>query len=628
MTLIHPIARHCIYILLMCIALWPAALTAQTTPSEGQTWWGYWHKNHEAEAVAPFNTGSNSCSLRVTAFGNRQLAGSRLHGVRFWISDKTTVTAARVWASSKLPSASVAPDIVQKEIDLDQLCDRDHDGQPTEVMLDEAVTLLAKSNPYANAYVGFTLEVSGGTACQMIASGSNGPANSNFFGSTDIATTYGALAIQLLLSNDSFSAYSVAAAELPSMRVVHGQTLQQEWPLTISGTAPVSDVDYEVRMSGDVVAQGHYILPEPLAELDATVALPIAFELTATPAEHDCTLTVTQVNGRANESANATGSSSLCVLSKAPVRRIVMEEATATWCNNCTRGIVGMHRLAEQFPDNFIGIAMHGSDDPMLVPAYRNSRIGKKMPSLPIAYLDRAVQLDPYIGTHALYDMHFYADEDVSRRLSQLTLADIDLTAQWTDASRTAIALTTSTTFRYSADKAPYGIAFVLLEDGMSGDGSGWTQINGYSSTQGKSEGLDPDMQEFVDAPYRIQGYHFKHVAVDVAGIDDGIEGSVAAPITADAVQRFTHTMDLSANSLIQNRDQLNVVALLLDTETKEIVNAAKASVIPFDADGIVDVAQTGIKPKLNYIYDLSGRRTEWNRKGMYIVNGQKVVIK
>ena len=612
----------------MCIALWPAALTAQTTPSEGQTWWGYWHKNHEAEAVAPFNTGSNSCSLRVTAFGNRQLAGSRLHGVRFWISDKTTVTAARVWASSKLPSASVAPDIVQKEIDLDQLCDRDHDGQPTEVMLDEAVTLLAKSNPYANAYVGFTLEVSGGTACQMIASGSNGPANSNFFGSTDIATTYGALAIQLLLSNDSFSAYSVAAAELPSMRVVHGQTLQQEWPLTISGTAPVSDVDYEVRMSGDVVAQGHYILPEPLAELDATVALPIAFELTATPAEHDCTLTVTQVNGRANESANATGSSSLCVLSKAPVRRIVMEEATATWCNNCTRGIVGMHRLAEQFPDNFIGIAMHGSDDPMLVPAYRNSRIGKKMPSLPIAYLDRAVQLDPYIGTHALYDMHFYADEDVSRRLSQLTLADIDLTAQWTDASRTAIALTTSTTFRYSADKAPYGIAFVLLEDGMSGDGSGWTQINGYSSTQGKSEGLDPDMQEFVDAPYRIQGYHFKHVAVDVAGIDDGIEGSVAAPITADAVQRFTHTMDLSANSLIQNRDQLNVVALLLDTETKEIVNAAKASVIPFDADGIVDVAQTGIKPKLNYIYDLSGRRTEWNRKGMYIVNGQKVVIK
>ena len=612
----------------MCIALWPAALTAQTTPSEGQTWWGYWHTNHEAEAVAPFNTGSNSCSLRVTAFGNRQLAGSRLHGVRFWISDKTTVTAARVWASSKLPSASVAPDIVQKEIDLDQLCDRDHDGQPTEVMLDEAVTLLAKSNPYANAYVGFTLEVSGGTACQMIASGSNGPANSNFFGSTDIATTYGALAIQLLLSNDSFSAYSVAAAELPSMRVVHGQTLQQEWPLTISGTAPVSDVDYEVRMSGDVVAQGHYILPEPLAELDATVALPIAFELTATPAEHDCTLTVTQVNGRANESANATGSSSLCVLSKAPVRRIVMEEATATWCNNCTRGIVGMHRLAEQFPDNFIGIAMHGSDDPMLVPAYRNSRIGKKMPSLPIAYLDRAVQLDPYIGTHALYDMHFYADEDVSRRLSQLTLADIDLTAQWTDASRTAIALTTSTTFRYSADKAPYGIAFVLLEDGMSGDGSGWTQINGYSSTQGKSEGLDPDMQEFVDAPYRIQGYHFKHVAVDVAGIDDGIEGSVAAPITADAVQRFTHTMDLSANSLIQNRDQLNVVALLLDTETKEIVNAAKASVIPFDADGIVDVAQTGIKPKLNYIYDLSGRRTEWNRKGMYIVNGQKVVIK
>ena len=603
-------------------------LTAQTTPPEGQTWWGYWHTNDAAEAVAPFNAGSNSCSLRVTAFGNRPLAGSLLHGVRFWISDKTTVTAARVWASSKLPSASVAPDIVQKEIALDQLRDRDHDGQPTEVLLDEAVTLLAKSNPYANAYVGYTLEVSGGTACQMIASGSNGPTNSNFFGSTDIASTYGALALQLLLSNDGFSIYSVAVSEQPSMRVVRGQTLQQEWPLTIGGTAPVSDVDYEVSMSGDVVAQGRYSLPEPLAELGATVLLPIAFNLTATAAEHDCTLTVTQVNGHTNESADATGRASLCVLSKAPVRRVVMEEATATWCNNCTRGIIGLRRLEEQFPDNFIGIAMHGNDDPMLVTAYRNSRIGKKMPSLPIAYLDRAVELDPYIGTHALYDMHFYADEDVSRRLSELTLADIDLTAQWTDANRTAIALTTTTTFRFSADKAPYGIAFLLLEDGMSGEGSGWTQINGYSATQGKSEGLDTDMQEFVDAPYRIQGYRFNHVAVDVAGIDDGIEGSVVAPITADASQRFSHTMDLSANNLVQDRDQLHAVALLLDSETKEVVNAARTEIAPFDPDGI-DAARM-MNGRGDAVYDLSGRRLSDNalKKGIYIVGGSKVVVK
>lgn len=617
----------------MCIAFCARTATAQTTVPEGQTWWGYWHTSNTAEAVAPFNAGSNSCSLRVTAFGNRQLAGSVLHGIRFWISDKSTVTAARVWASSKQPSATVAPDIVNKEIGLDQLRDLNHDGQPTEVMLDEAVTLLAKSNPYANAYVGFTLEVSGGTSCQMIASGSNGPANSNFYGSTDIASTFGALALQLMISNDDLSAFSVAATTLPAMRAARGKELRKEWPITLAGTTTVTDLDYEVKLSDQIVAQGHYVLPAPLAELGATTTLPISFDLTATPAEHECSLTLTKVNGRPNESADATGRASLCVLSQEPMRRVVLEEATATWCNNCTRGIVGLRRLDALFPDKFIGIAMHGNDDPMLLPAYRNSNIGKKMLNLPIAYLDRAVRLDPYIGSHALSDVHFYTDEDVRKRLEDLTVADIGLDAQWADAERTAVSLTTSTTFRYNSDTAHYGLAFVLIEDGLHGEGTDWTQLNGYSSTQGKSEGLDDDMQEFVDAPYRIEGYRFNHVAVDVAGIDDGLEGSVSAPLLADVGQTFNHTIDISTNAIIQDRDQIHAVVLLLDTETKEILNAARASIKPFDADAVRDLRPGPNQPTGFSAYDTAGRRisslptAKAAAKGLYIVNGQKVVV-
>ena len=53
------------------------------------------------------------------------------------------------------------------------------------------------------------------------------------------------------------------------------------------------------------------------------------------------------------------------------VRRCVVEEYTGTWCGNCPRGIVGLSRLAEDFGDRFIGIAIHtGDSEPMVIPTY------------------------------------------------------------------------------------------------------------------------------------------------------------------------------------------------------------------------------------------------------------------
>lgn len=41
-------------------------------------------------------------------------------------------------------------------------------------------------------------------------------------------------------------------------------------------------------------------------------------------------------------------------------RRMVMEEATATWCGWCPQGIVAIDGLKRDFPDNFLAIAIHG----------------------------------------------------------------------------------------------------------------------------------------------------------------------------------------------------------------------------------------------------------------------------
>ena len=66
-------------------------------------------------------------------------------------------------------------------------------------------------------------------------------------------------------------------------------------------------------------------------------------------------------------------------------RRMVMEEATATWCGWCPRGIVAIDGLKRDFPDNFLAIAIHGNGDKM---AYVGE-YGLNVYSYPSAFLNR-----------------------------------------------------------------------------------------------------------------------------------------------------------------------------------------------------------------------------------------------
>ncbi len=594
------------YLMAVMTALFMICSTGAAA-ADGQTWWGYWTSPRGLEEVAPFNAGDNSCSVRVLATANPRLVGCKLHGLRFYISDKTQVTAATAWATGRNYGDRKA----EVTIAADALRDVVHDGAATEVRFAEPIDLLPSTNRYASAYVGFTVTLGQGGACSMMASGNAfAPQNSNFYGTDAIESVYGALALQLLVSGDGFAERGVAVSLPQTMTAVAGAPLTMTVDAKVDGVEPVATVNYAVSDGTAVIAAGQYQLPEPLAELEAPFALPVAFEAPSEATRQAMTVSVTAINGRPNGSAAGEATTTACLLTSLPHHRIVMEEATATWCNNCTRGIVGIQRLKELFPDEFVAIAMHGNDDPMMVPEYRQSTIGRKMTSLPICYFDRVVAADPYIGTHAMYDVHFYADEIVRERLATPTVADIAVGAAWGEEDG-VLEVDAATTFRYGDASAPYALALVLMADGLHGEGNAWTQINGYSSSQGKSEGLDEDMAAFVNAPYRLEGYRFNHVAVAVHGIDNGIEGSITAPLVADAEQHYRYTWDISDNTLIQDRSKLQIAALLINTETRAIVNAAVSEVPVPTAIKDITTQEQANGDKGAAMYDMSGRRID-----------------
>lgn len=309
------------------------------------------------------------------------------------------------------------------------------------------------------------------------------------------------------------------------------------------------------------------------------------------------------------------------------VRRSVVEEYTGTWCGNCPRGMVGLQRLTEDFGDRCIAIAVHTSlagNEPMQISSYPDLLPGSGVPACTI---DRGEKLDPYSGSQSRGVYHFGLDADFAARLAEPAEAGLELTAQWADDYQWDVRLTATTTFAADSPTAPYRLAFVLLEDGLKGEGKDWAQVNFFSTAAGYEDSktyTDDDMKLWRDAPYQVTGVEYNHVPVNTLGIKGGIQGSIQAPIVSYEPQTYSNTITTLNVKVIQDKSRLTAVAMLLNTETGRIVNAAKAAILPYGAAAVRDAVAPGQQPAETY--DLQGRRVTRPQKGLYIRGGKKIV--
>ena len=307
------------------------------------------------------------------------------------------------------------------------------------------------------------------------------------------------------------------------------------------------------------------------------------------------------------------------------VRRSVVEEYTGTWCGNCPRGMVGLQRLTEDFGDRCIAIAVHTStanNEPMQISGYPDLQPGSGIPACSI---DRGEKLDPYRGSSTAY--HYGIAADFAARLAEPTEAGLELTAQWNDDYQWDVRLTATTTFAIDSPTAPYRLTFVLLEDGLKGEGKDWAQVNYFSTAAGYDDSktfLDDDLKWWRDAPYQVTGVEYNHVPVNTLGIKGGIQGSIQAPIVSYEPQTYSNTITTLNVKVIQDKSRLTAVAMLLNTETGRIVNAAKAAILPYGAAAVHDVAAP--QQQSDETFDLQGRRVARPQKGLYIRGGKKIM--
>lgn len=309
---------------------------------------------------------------------------------------------------------------------------------------------------------------------------------------------------------------------------------------------------------------------------------------------YDSNFEIIEVNGAADGyPEDNKAMCQLVAMNESYTRKAVMEEITGTWCGWCPRGIVGIENLKRDFPNDFIAIAVHcGESDPFVAPTYETlANAGFGAPS---ALLNRITLADPYYG----FGNDNYGIKDVISLINQLpTEAMMGVSSKLSD-DENEIEMTAYTKFSMSSPNAPYMVAYVLMEDKLTG-----VQTNYYSSQvaaqyQITEASLPEDLK-----PYYNKKYQYTNKYDDVArGIYDifGIEGSLSGPIQSGVVKEHTLTIEVPSN--IRNIDNVSVVALLMDGYTGEIIAAEKAYVGESTTTGIESVANNEMNADIKVI--------------------------
>jgi len=275
----------------------------------------------------------------------------------------------------------------------------------------------------------------------------------------------------------------------------------------------------------------------------------------ATSNTYNIAVEITKVNGNTDPNpSNNTGNTIITTISQSPVKRVLIEEGTGTWCTWCPRGAVAMDYMETNYPDRFIGIAVHNGD-PMAVAAYDNAA---NFGGYPSANVDRAI-LDAGVSTQA-FESYYNERKDLVVPVSVSGTATVT-------GSNASIAV--SSTFYTNIPSANYRLGVIIVEDGVTGTGSGYNQINAYAGGgQGPMGGYE-NLPNPVPAAQMV----YNHVGRALLGGYNGQAGSIPAAITDGQVVNYSFNYTIPST---QNANNLHAVAVVVDVATGEVLNAAK----------------------------------------------------
>ena len=643
---------------------------------EGLTWFSYITSNDLGavgfDALASglgvdFLAGQNKYNIAFLAPGN--YAKAKIDSVEFWVLSGCQYDNLTVWVSSvkyetvegknylSFPESADKADakVVVPAADVKAVLDKlpaNYVG-PISVKLPTPFTI-----PADGALVGYSYDGKSSDKSIVLAGISSEAAGCFFQYDYEGERNFESLSsivgmsssIQIGLDVSDCEANDATVSANPELTTLVKTKQQYPFYITNNSAKPITQLTYSISVDGGNGAEKSLDLSSPIEPMEtASIPYITAFE---DDGVHSVELNISKVNGNTNINKHSSAEYSIIALEKSADRVSVVEEQTGTWCGWCPRGHVALDLLNKQLGDKVVTLAGHfANGDPMnilgdnitsqaerfadygLVAMTLSSLLGGG--GLPGAMFDRVVAADPYVGantTKGKNGTYEYGATDLVNLLKEEnpSEADFSMTASWADDKNTDIKVDLTTTFNYNRfGSFPYGVAFVLSENGMTGKGANWKQLNYYSKlagVNGASDFNNPDMAAWFKAGSYVSTTYDNVVVQAWNPLGDAaIVDKSKTDIDKGEVIPFSTTLKVNSD-LIQNYNNLTLSALLVNLNSLAVVNAAKV-VLGNCAAGIEDVNSEANNNVVSR-YNVNGMRINGAQKGLNIVklaNGKVV---
>lgn len=656
------------------------AKAEKAAADEGLTWFSYITSNDVAaigfDALASglgvdFLAGQNKYNIAFMAPSN--YAKAKIDSVQFFVLSGCQYDNLTVWVSSvkyetvegknylSFPESADKAEakVVVPAADVKAVLDKlpaNYVG-PISVKLPTPFTI-----PAEGAFVGYSFDGKSSDAPVVLAGAST--AAEGFFFQYDYEgeRTFESLSsivgmsssIQIGLDVSEWEANDATVSANPESTTLVNTKQQYPFYITNNSAKPITQITYSISVDGVNGAEKSLDLSSPIESME-TASLPFttAFE---DEAVHSIELKVSKVNGNNNINKQSSAAYSIIALEKSADRVSVVEEQTGTWCGWCPRGHVALDLLNKQLGDKVVTLAGHFTNgesqvDPMNIlgdnitsqaEAYADyGWVAMSVSSMlggggfPGAMFDRVVAADPYVGANTTKGKNgtyeFGATALVKAIQEQIpSEADFSMTASWADDKNTDIKVDLTTTFNYDRfGSFPYGVAFVLSENGMTGKGATWKQLNYFSKlagVNGASDFNNPDMAAWFKAGSYVSTTYDNVVVQAWNPLGNAaIVDKSKTDVEKGEVIPFSTTLKVNSD-LIQNYNNLTLSALLVNLNSLAVVNAAKV-VLGNCAAGIEDV-NSEVNNNVVSRYNVNGMRINGAQKGLNIVklaNGKVV---
>jgi thiol-disulfide isomerase/thioredoxin len=258
------------------------------------------------------------------------------------------------------------------------------------------------------------------------------------------------------------------------------------------------------------------------------------------------------------------------ILNAAATKRVLLEQFTGAWCGFCVDGSVIMDEILQQYPDQVIGVKFHNGDK-MEIPETNILGNAMGLTGYPTGNVDRTVF--NVNGQGAIFLDRSAWLQACQAVMNNPGIADINL--KWSyDATSNKIIANISAKFDQAvSDEIRFNV--YVVEDDVTGTGTGWDQHNYYSKDNPGGSAGGPS-HPYYNLPPVITGYHHMKVVRATMGGPWGQANSIPTPVSAGATVKYSFELPVSSNWNINN---IHLVGLVQHYSTnvgnRQTMNAA-----------------------------------------------------